>query len=153
MNIRRATHVDCVAISNVLRCAFRQYRESYTPLAFDATTPNASEILCRLTEGPVWVAESGGEIAGTVSAKCVSNSIYIRSMAVVPAARGQKIGSSLLSSVEEFAHRNNGRHLFLSTTPFLHDAIRLYERHGFRRTADGPHDLFGTPLFTMEKRL
>jgi hypothetical protein len=36
-------------------------------------------------------------------------------------------------------------------TPFLNTAIRLYEAFGFRRMNDGPHDLFGTPLFTMEK--
>ncbi len=41
--------------------------------------------------------------------------------------------------------------MFLSTTPFLHSAIRLYERFGYRRTDDGMNDLFGTPLFTMEK--
>ena len=28
---------------------------------------------------------------------------------------------------------------------------RLYERFGFQRTSDEPHELFGTPLFTMEK--
>lgn len=28
-----------------------------------------------------------------------------------------------------------------------------YEHFGFRRTDEGPHDLHGTPLFTMEKRL
>jgi hypothetical protein len=41
----------------------------------------------------------------------------------------------------------------LSTTPFLDAAIALYERCGFRRTAGGPLELAGTPLFTMEKRL
>jgi ribosomal protein S18 acetylase RimI-like enzyme len=43
--------------------------------------------------------------------------------------------------------------MFLSTTPFLIGAISLYERAGFRRTGEGPHDLFGTPLFSMEKVL
>jgi ribosomal protein S18 acetylase RimI-like enzyme len=41
--------------------------------------------------------------------------------------------------------------MLLSTAPFLDRAIRLYERFGFRRTNEGPHDLFGTPLFSMEK--
>jgi len=41
--------------------------------------------------------------------------------------------------------------MLLSTTPFLDDAIRLYQRFGFERIREGPHDLAGTPLFTMEK--
>jgi len=41
----------------------------------------------------------------------------------------------------------------LSTTPFLHPAIALYERCGFARTGEGPVDLAGTPLFTMTKAL
>jgi hypothetical protein len=41
--------------------------------------------------------------------------------------------------------------LLLSTTPFLDRAIRLYEKFGFRRNGEPPHDLFGTPLITMDK--
>jgi hypothetical protein len=29
----------------------------------------------------------------------------------------------------------------------------LYEKFGFQRTGEGPHELAGTPLFTMEKKL
>jgi len=72
-------------------------------------------------------------------------------MAVVPSARGQGIGKILLEEVETFARAGGFRRMVLSTTPFLDDAIRLYERFGFKRTADEPHDLAGTPLFTMEK--
>jgi len=151
--IRPATREDAEAISDVLRCAFREYRKSYTRRGYAATTPIASAILPRFAEGPVWIAEHAGKAVGTVSAKRISNAIYIRSMAVVAEARGRKIGSSLLNSVEEFARACDSRRLFLSTTPFLQDAMRLYEHYGFRRTADGPHDLFGTPLFTMEKNL
>jgi GNAT superfamily N-acetyltransferase len=74
-------------------------------------------------------------------------------MAVLPAARGQRIGALLLSHIEEFAAANAHKRLFLSTTPFLTQAIRLYERFGFRRSDEGPHDLFGTLLFTMTKTL
>jgi N-acetylglutamate synthase-like GNAT family acetyltransferase len=153
VQIRLAAQEDCVAIANVLRKAFLEYAESYTERGFDATTPIAPEILLRLTEGPVWIAEIGGEVVGSVSAKRIENSIYIRSMAVVPEARGQKIGTSLLNVVEEFARARGVARLFLSTTPFLTDAIWLYERCGFRRTPEGPLHLFGTPLFTMEKLL
>ncbi len=47
----------------------------------------------------------------------------------------------------------NAERLFLSTTPFLTHAIRLYEHAGFQRNAEGSPDLFGTPLFTMVKPL
>ena len=59
----------------------------------------------------------------------------------------------LLTHVEKFAASQGFSRLFLSSTPFLDRAIRLYEAFGFRRTAEGPHELFGAPLFTMEKLL
>jgi hypothetical protein len=58
-----------------------------------------------------------------------------------------------MQQVESYAAEHGYGRLFLSTTPFLDGAIALYESTGFRRTNEGPHDLYGTPLFTMEKRL
>jgi ribosomal protein S18 acetylase RimI-like enzyme len=74
-------------------------------------------------------------------------------MAVRPTARGQRIGELLLAQVENFATAERFQRLFLSTTPFLDRAIRLYERLGFRRIDEEPQELHGTPLFTMEKFL
>jgi GNAT superfamily N-acetyltransferase len=75
----------------------------------------------------------------------------MRSMAVRPAAQGQGIGALLLQTVERAAMAQGHRQLGLSTTPFLHAAIALYERQGFRRT--GEADLFGTPLIVMVKTI
>ena len=63
------------------------------------------------------------------------------------------LGKMLLEEVESFAVSWQSARLFLITTPFLHAAIHLYEDFGFRRTSEPPHDLFNTPLFTMEKKL
>jgi GNAT superfamily N-acetyltransferase len=79
--------------------------------------------------------------------------LYVRSMAVLPSARGQGVAGLLLGEVENFASAQRHKYLFLSTTPFLLEAIRLYEHMGFRRSDTGPHELFGTPLFTMLKPL
>ncbi len=104
-------------------------------------------------EGPVWVAVRNDAIVGTASAVPQGEALYIRGMAVLPAARGHKVGELLLKQIESYAAAHGYKSLFLSTTPFLARAIRLYERFGFCRSSDGPHNLFGTPLFTMVKTL
>ncbi|MGH2521858.1 MAG: GNAT family N-acetyltransferase [Anaerolineales bacterium] len=130
-----------------------EYEPLYTPEAFAATTPTAAQLQKRWHEGPVWVAEQNGVIVGTVSVVPRSEALYVRSMALVPTARGHGLGKGLLQAVERFAVEQRFQRLFLSTTPFLAAAIRLYEQFGFRQSSDGPHDLFGTPLFTMVKPL
>jgi GNAT superfamily N-acetyltransferase len=92
-------------------------------------------------------------IVGTGSAIQKDESLYIRGMAVHPAVRSSGIGKFLLRTIEEFALASGYKRLLLTTTPFLTAAIRLYEGFGFERTTDGPHDLFGTPLFAMTKAL
>jgi ribosomal protein S18 acetylase RimI-like enzyme len=151
IQIREATPGDASAIEAVLREAFVEYRASYTAEAFAATTPSGERIRSRMEEGPVWVAVLGGVIVGTVSVVARGESLYVRGMAVLPAARGRRLGEALLRQLEEFAAAQGYGRLWLSTTPFLSRAIQLYERAGFRRSDEGPHELFGTPLFTMEK--
>jgi ribosomal protein S18 acetylase RimI-like enzyme len=58
-----------------------------------------------------------------------------------------------MRQLELFAVSKKAERLYLSTTPFLFSAIRLYEALGFRRTGEPPDDLFGTPLVTLAKRL
>jgi len=153
VQIRRAGPGDCAAIAALLYESFIEYEPLYTPAAFAATTPTSDDVLERMREGPFWVASESGKIIGTASVVAKSEGLYIRGMAVLPAARGRRTGWLLLAHMEDFAVQNGLRRLFLSTTPFLGRAIRLYERFDFRRTAAGPHDLLGTPLFTMEKSL
>ena len=151
--IRLATAEDVQAVAMVLQQAFIEYQALYTPEGYSATTPSADLMCQRLNEGPTWVAVSEGAIVGTVSAVLKGAGVYVRSMAILPGRRGQGLGQQLLQMAESFAQEKNAQYMFLSTTPFLDRAIRLYERYGFERNADGPHDLFGTPLFTMRKQL
>lgn len=151
--IREATPADAESIASLLQAAFLEFEPLYTPEGFRATTPTADEIRPRFAEGPIWVAEQDEAILGTVSVVLKGEGLYIRSMAVAPQAQGRGFAALLLDTVEQFAQARICSRLFLSTTPFLASAIHLYERAGFRRTDDGPHDLFGTPLFTMMKEL
>ncbi len=150
--IREASPADVDAIASLLKSAFLEFEPLYTPAGFRATTPTAEEIQPRFAEGPIWVAEQDGGIIGTVSVVLKGGEgLYIRSMAVHPEARGKGVAALLLETAEREAEILACSRIFLSTTPFLDAAIHLYERAGFRRTGDGPHDLFGTPLMTMVK--
>jgi len=151
--VRLAAVGEAADVAAVLRDAFEPYRPLYTAAAFAATTPTADHLRQRWHEGPVWVALQDERIVGTVAAVPRVGSLYMRSMAVHPACRGAGCGRRLVEAVERHAAANGHESVVLSTTPFLHSAIALYERCGFRRTDAGPLDLGGTPLFTMQKIL
>jgi GNAT superfamily N-acetyltransferase len=151
--IRRAAPFDVTSIASVLKQAFAKYEPLYTNEGYAATTPDADGVRTRMEEGPVWVALYNGEIVATASAVSKPAGLYVRGMAALPASRGLGVGRLLLVEIERFAATHGYKRLFLSTTPFLTRAIRLYESCGFQRASDGPQDLFGTPLFTMQKML
>jgi GNAT superfamily N-acetyltransferase len=151
IEIRRAIAEDAAAIAAVLYGSFAEYKELYTEGGFAATVLEPERVLKRMQEGPVWTAWRGHTVVGTVAAVAKGRSVYIRGMAVLPSARGLGIGAALLRGVEGWASGEKFVRLFLSTTPFLHSAILLYEKFGFRRKDQAVEDFFGTPLFTMEK--
>ena len=153
ITVRLALREDAEAIATILHDSFIEFKHLYTAAGFAATALTAEQVIARINEGPVWVAVLDDRIVGTVSAVAKDNALYVRGMAVLPAARGKRAGSILLETVEGYAAAHNFKRLFLSTTPFLDRAIRLYENAGFCRIEEGPRDLFGTPLFTMEKLL
>ncbi|HJP93095.1 MAG TPA: GNAT family N-acetyltransferase [Pyrinomonadaceae bacterium] len=152
-SIRLATEADLPSIAALIHTSFIEYKSSYTDKGFVATTPSADQLAKRMAEGPIWIAVQDEVVLGTVSVVSRGDELYIRGMAVVPQARGLGLGELLLKTVQEFALAHGHKRLTLSTTPFLLRAIKLYTRFGFERTADGPHELFGTPLFTMVKQL
>jgi len=153
IEIRPAQPRDAAAIATLLVESFAEYQPLYTAGGYAATAITSEQVEERIRQGPVWVALSDEMVVGTVSVVARSGSLYVRGMAVRPTARGRHIGELLLAQVEKFANAARLRRLFLSTTPFLGRAIRLYERLGFHRTDEEPHELYGTPLFTMEKTL
>ena len=153
VKIRIAVPADATQVAAVLLESFAEYENLYSPEGFAATTPASESILNRMKEGPVWVALLDHSAVGTASVVDRGDDLYIRGMAVLPAARGRGIASLLLRQIEDYASAHGHRRLVLSTTPFLHEAIRLYERCGFSRSLEGPQYLSGTPLFTMVKHL
>jgi putative acetyltransferase len=154
IKVRLAFVEEGNAIAEILRDAFAEFGADYTPEAFAIVTPPADEIARRFDEGPIWVAVKDGEIVATVSAVPEPEWLYIRSMAVLPAVQGLGLGRRLLEAVETYAIENGFDRLFLYTTYFSSDAIRLYEKNGFKRGRDtGADEWYGTPGLAMEKKI
>lgn len=155
MRIRVAAESDAAAIAGILREAFGPFEELYTTGAYAATVLSERKVRARFREkGRIWVAEDNGRTVGTVSVvEEEGRRLYIRSMAVAPSAQRGGIGRGLLREIEEFAREEGFEKLFLYTTPFLHGAIRLYEKNGFGRGAEEVGGFYGTPLLAMEKDL
>lgn len=151
IKVRPAMPDDSAAIAFVLAEAFVEYKSLYTEKGYAATTPSADQIEERFGNGLIFVAVGDEEIIGTASTVTKESDLYIRSMAVLPKARGQRLGEKLLEDIESFARAKKYKRLVLGTTPFLHRAIHLYEKFGFECL--GVDDLHGTPLITMKKDL
>lgn len=151
--IRLAAESDATAISKLLEISFEEFRKQYTEDAYRATCKTDEEVKDRLVEGPVWLVYDSNRLIGTLSGFQRANYFYLRGMAVHPLARGKKVAKELLLLAEYHARHLNCTSMRLSTSPYLKSACRLYEKFGFEIINEGPYDLYGTPLFNMEKIL
>jgi DNA-binding MarR family transcriptional regulator/N-acetylglutamate synthase-like GNAT family acetyltransferase len=145
--IRRAQAGDAAAIAGVLRRAFAEQEPAFTPDAFAVSTPDPATVVARIATDPVWVAEQDRRVVGTVSAAPRPPSLFVRSLAVLPEARGSGLANLLLAEAERCARRLGLDRLELDTTPFQSAAARVYERFGFR--PGHRHDLHGTAMIRM----
>jgi predicted N-acetyltransferase YhbS len=101
--VRLADEADAEAIARILLEAFGVHRRSYTEAAFEQVTPGPEQVRRRFAEGPLWVAEIGGEAVGTVSVTTEPEGLYVRSMAVLPEAQGRGVGHRVSLYVDRMA--------------------------------------------------
>ncbi len=154
IQIRLAVINEAGSIAEIIRQAFDPLENDYTPESFAIVTPSKEEVAERFDEGPIWVALKDCEVVATVSAVPEPEWLYIRSMAVSPGVQGLGVGGKLLEAVEVYAIENGFERLFLYTTNFSANAIRLYERNGFELSRfTTAEEWFGTPGRAMEKKI
>ena len=101
------------------------WRESWG----DAIVVSRGKVL-RLPELPTLVAWDGGERAGAATYRLEGDAAELASPNAV--APGKGIGSALVAAVETAVCEAGGRRLWLITTNDNLDALRFYQRRGFR---------------------
>src|SRR6266850_5980 len=112
LEMRLAQLTDAEAIAALRLAAFIEYKPLYTDDGFAATTPTNEQILDRMQEGPIWIVLFQQSIVSTLSVFLKDSELYLRGMAVLPAARGQRVGELLLKRAEDFAIVHGCRRLF-----------------------------------------
>lgn len=98
----------------------------------------------------LWVAEQGGEVAGSVfvapAADAPGETAQLRMLYVEPMFRGQGIGAQLVDQAVRFARNGGYRRIMLWTQDCLVSARRLYQAAGFVLTREEQHHSFGADL-------
>ena len=80
-----------------------------------------------------WIYLRDGELIGYAVLMYASDEAHLLNLSIAAHCQRQGYGSLLLQGVCEIARGNGARLLFLEVRPSNAAALRLYERHGFRR--------------------
>lgn len=152
--IRHATESDAAQVLACLRAAFEPYRHFYSPAAFADTTLTPDTLRSRFSAMCILVATSdAGDVVGTVAYGVVDRTEgHVRGMAVLPEWQGSGVAARLLEAVESELRVRKCSRISLDTTEPLMQAIRFYEKKGYRRSGK-IGDFFGMPLIEYVRNL
>lgn len=93
-----------------------------------------------------WIAELGGDFAGSIFCCDAGGDVaQLRLLHVDDAARGQGLGTRLVTDCVDFARSAGYAEIMLWTHAVLLPARRLYAEAGFVITDTATHDEFGRP--------
>lgn len=146
MNVRAATPADLDALLALEARCFDTDRLSRRNFQW----------MLRRANAVLLVAEAGGTLAGYILVLFHQGTALgrIYSVAVDPAQRGRGIAEQLLAAAEAAAREHDCAYMRLEVRPDNAAAIRLYEKHGYRRF--GVYRQFyedDTDALRMEKRI
>jgi GNAT superfamily N-acetyltransferase len=94
-----------------------------------------------------WIAEKDGENIGAVFiVKADENVAKLRLLIVDPRARGLGVGKKLVSECTRFCREKGYKKITLWTNSILTAARHIYQKEGYNRVAEEPHNSFGHDL-------
>jgi GNAT superfamily N-acetyltransferase len=94
--------------------------------------------------GRLWIAEEGGRVIGSIAVVDAEEGMgQLRWFLLTPEARGTGLGRRMLETALAYCRDRGMSRVFLWSFAQLDDALRLYERAGFRITERNNSRLWG----------
>ena len=161
MRIRLAVPGEEHELAELLRASYAQYADVMPESLYASYLEDLADVAGRARDADVLVADAGAELLGTVTYYpdaarqghgWPEGFAGVRALAVSPKARGLGLGGILLWACLERARAQRTSAVGLHTAPFMSDAIRLYERSGFRRASEYDFEA-GDPSAPADARL
>jgi len=154
INIVKVTNPDlAITLHEILSAAFDPFASLYTQAALETTIAEEIIIKERIESQhyTVYAATWAGSLTGTVSTiRTEGQGLYFLSMAVLPEYNGRGIARALMDAIEAEARQLGCNYIHLETWDPLVQAIRLYEKCGYRKTGR-TRDYYGIEIFEMRK--
>ena len=124
-------------------------REYGFDVTFEAyvSVPLGEFVLRAAERERIWLAERSGRIVGSVAIVAEAPRVaQLRWFLIDPEARGEGLGTRLLTDALAFSRAAGYERIVLWTVSALTGAARLYEAAGFRRTEATPARRWGTDV-------
>lgn len=136
---RSATNGDAARIQELIFGVLREYGLEPDPDGADADLGDIEAQYLAPGGSFECIEDAHGALLGTVGLfRLDATHCELRKMYFIPAARGKGLGKRTLERTLRHAKRLGFRKVSLETAGALKEAIRLYQKFGFRRSAAAP---------------
>ncbi len=133
----------------VLMHADHYWKEHGFDHEFEAyvASPLAELVLRKREDERLWVVEKDGRVEGSLALTRVDqNTSQLRWFYLEPELRGHGMGRQLMNELIAFARSKGYSKVILWTVDNLWDAIRVYERNGFKKVETRAHRMWGLDI-------
>lgn len=134
--IRTIEPRDNSKLAEIIRSTLTEFKANHPgTVYYDATTDSLFELF-QVKNAVYFIAENDDSVLGGggifPSEGLPGDTCELVKMYLVPEARGTGLGSKLIEKCLQFAKDSGFKKVYLETMPELKNALKVYERFGFR---------------------
>jgi len=152
LRIEFASADDAHLVHRIMRDAYAEYDGVLTPPS-GAVSETVEDVRAAMAKGGAVLAWDGAEAVGSARYEWHPDYLYVGRVAVIPAYRGQGIGSALMRRIEELARDQGCGEIRLGVRMALPGNLAFYQSLGYEVVKIEPHPKGGDDVAWMGKRL